>query len=115
MEKNFHITLVHVNSETFPSLNPVLDKCCSMWFIGLSFDKSRNFNIDLKYDIKSFVETIEKQEEQINMLKKRMWIEAKHIKRKDLHIYISPNLLIKEKVSSDNIIEVENNNSVSPK
>jgi len=111
LEKNPHITLVHVNPEVFPSLNPELDKCCSMWFIGLSFAKSKSF-IDLTYDIKSFVEIIEKQAEQINMLKEKLWIEAKHIKRKDLHTYVSPKL---QKISGDNIVDNENSDSISPK
>lgn len=31
------------------------------------------------------------------MLKEGMWIEAKHVKRKDLHTYVSPSLLKKER------------------
>lgn len=40
---------------------------------------------------------VERQAEQINMLKEGMWIEAKHVKRKDLHTYVSPSLLKKER------------------
>lgn len=57
LERNPHITLAHVNPEAFPPLDPEPDKHCSMWFIGLLFAKSENLNIDLTYDIKSFVET----------------------------------------------------------
>jgi len=31
------------------------------------------------------------------MFKEGMWIEAKHVKRKDLHTYVSPSLLKKER------------------
>lgn len=41
--------------------------------------------------------TVERQAEQINMFKEGMWIEAKHVKRKDLHTYVSPSLLKKER------------------
>ena len=40
---------------------------------------------------------VERQAEQINMFKEGMWIEAKHVKRKDLHTYVSPSLLKKER------------------
>lgn len=57
LERNPHITLAHVNPEAFPPLDSEPGKHCSMWFIGLSFAKSESLNIDLTYDIKSFVET----------------------------------------------------------
>lgn len=31
------------------------------------------------------------------MLKEGMWIEAKHVKRKDLHTYVIPSLLKRER------------------
>lgn len=40
---------------------------------------------------------VERQAEQINMFKEGMWIEAKHVKRKDLHTYVAPSLLKKER------------------
>jgi len=66
LERNPHITLAHVNPDSFPPLNPESGKQCSMWFIGLAFakcekseksEKSENINVDLTYDIKSFVDT----------------------------------------------------------
>lgn len=66
LERNPHITLAHVNPEAFPPLNPESGKQCSMWFIGLAFakcekseksEKGENINVDLTYDIKSFVDT----------------------------------------------------------
>lgn len=56
LERNPHITLAHVNPEVFLPLEPEPDRHCSMWFIGLLFAKTENLNIDLTYDIKSFVE-----------------------------------------------------------
>lgn len=47
--------------------------------------------------------TVERQAEQINMLKEGMWIEAKHVKRKDLHTYVSPSLLKKERKVRESI------------
>lgn len=41
--------------------------------------------------------TVERQAEQINMLKEGMGIEAKHVKRRDLHTYVSASLLKKDK------------------
>ncbi|KAF7989314.1 hypothetical protein HCN44_007988 [Aphidius gifuensis] len=97
LERNQHINLAHVNPEGFQPMSPEPGRLCSMWFIGLQFAKSENLNIDLTYDIKSFVETIERHAEQISMLKEGMWIEAKHVKRKDLNQFLSPKLLKKER------------------
>ncbi|XP_015594598.1 poly(A) polymerase type 3 isoform X2 [Cephus cinctus] len=97
LERNPHITLAHVNPEAFPPLEPETDRHCSMWFIGLLFAKCENLNVDLTYDIKSFVESVERQAEQISMLKDGMRIEAKHVKRKQLHTYVSPSLLKRER------------------
>lgn len=97
LERNPHINLAHVNPEGHTPVNPDPTRTCSMWFIGLSFAKSENLNIDLTYDIKSFVESIERQADQLTMLKEGMWIEAKHVKRKDLSNYVSPKLLKRER------------------
>ncbi|XP_017875822.1 poly(A) polymerase type 3 isoform X2 [Ceratina calcarata] len=121
LERNPHITLAHVNPEAFPPLEPEPEGHCSMWFIGLLFAKSENLNVDLTYDIKSFVDSIQRQAEQLSMLKDGMWIEAKHVKRKDLHTYVSPSLLRRErKVSvsvhkNGNIAGNGNSGSVSPR
>ncbi|XP_020709602.2 poly(A) polymerase type 3 [Athalia rosae] len=97
LERNPHITLAHVNPEVFPPLEPVPDRQCSMWFIGLIFAKTENLKIDLTYDIKSFADSVERQADQISMLKEGMVIEAKHVKRKELHNYISPSLIKRER------------------
>ncbi|XP_076279083.1 poly(A) polymerase hiiragi isoform X2 [Lasioglossum baleicum] len=121
LERNQHITLAHVNPEAFPPLEPEPEGHCSMWFIGLLFAKSENLNIDLTYDIKSFVDSIQRQAEQLKMLKEGMWIEAKHVKKKDLHNYVAPSLIKRErKVSSSvhkngNIAGNGNTGSISPR
>ncbi|XP_015430095.1 PREDICTED: poly(A) polymerase type 3 isoform X1 [Dufourea novaeangliae] len=121
LERNPHITLAHVNPEAFPPLEPEPEGHCSMWFIGLLFAKSENLNIDLTYDIRSFVDSIQRQAEQLSMLKEGMWIEAKHVKKKDLHNYVLPSLIKRErKVSSSvhkngNIAGNGNTGSISPR
>ncbi|XP_043279143.1 poly(A) polymerase type 3 isoform X2 [Venturia canescens] len=103
LERNPHITLAHVNPEGFAPMNPTHGNNCSMWFIGLLFAKSENLNVDLTYDIRSFNETIERLADQLKVLKEGMLIEAKHVKRKDLHTYVSPSLLKRErKISGGN-------------
>lgn len=57
LEKNRSIELVHVNPEAFPCPDPKVNKQCSMWFIGLSFKKIEKLNINLTYDIRTFIET----------------------------------------------------------
>lgn len=97
LERNIHITLAHVNPECFSQLEPEPDKFCTMWFIGLVFAKTENLNVDLTYDIQSFTDSVHRQAVQIKMLKDGMKIEARHVKRKQLHTYLSPSLLKKDK------------------
>ena len=54
LERNQHITLAHVNPESYPHSDPEPGKVCTMWFIGLVFKKTENLNVDLTYDIHSF-------------------------------------------------------------
>jgi poly(A) polymerase len=97
LERNVHITLAHVNPECFSQLEPEPDKFCAMWFIGLVFAKTENLNVDLTYDIQSFTDSVHRQAVQIKMLKDGMKIEARHVKRKQLHTYLSPSLLKRDK------------------
>ncbi|XP_049814791.1 poly(A) polymerase type 3 isoform X1 [Schistocerca nitens] len=100
LERNQHITLAHVNPECFPPLDAEPGVFCSMWFIGLVFAKTENLNVDLTYDIQSFTNSVHRQAAQIKMLKDGMKIEARHVKRKQLHMYLSPSLLKREKKAS---------------
>ncbi|XP_027861736.1 poly(A) polymerase gamma-like [Xiphophorus couchianus] len=73
-----------------------------MWFIGIIFKKVENaesVNIDLTFDIQSFTDTVYRQANNINMLKDGMKIEATHVKKKQLHQYLPPELVQKKKRS----------------
>ncbi|XP_067092631.1 poly(A) polymerase gamma isoform X1 [Osmerus mordax] len=104
LERNEYITLAHVNPQSFPGSkeNRTEDEFVSMWFIGIIFKKVENaesVNIDLTYDIQSFTDTVYRQANNINMLKDGMKIEATHVKRKQLHQYLPPELVQKKKRS----------------
>ncbi|XP_069625001.1 poly(A) polymerase gamma isoform X1 [Ranitomeya imitator] len=105
LERNEFITLAHVNPQSFPG-GP--DHCkdneyMSMWFLGIIFKKVENaesVNIDLTHDIQSFTDTVYRQANNINMLKKGMRIEATHVRRKQLHQYLPPEALQRRKKQS---------------
>ncbi|CAN9499575.1 unnamed protein product [Ophioblennius macclurei] len=104
LERNEYITLAHVNPQSFPGSkeNRNENDFVSMWFIGIIFKKMENaesVNIDLTYDIQSFTDTVYRQANNINMLKDGMKIEATHVKRKQLHQYLPPELVQKKKRS----------------
>uniref|UniRef100_A0A673AE89 Poly(A) polymerase n=1 Tax=Sphaeramia orbicularis TaxID=375764 RepID=A0A673AE89_9TELE len=102
LERNEYITLAHVNPQSFPGNkeNRNENDFVSMWFIGIIFKKVENaesVNIDLTYDIQSFTDTVYRQANNINMLKDGMKIEATHVKKKQLHQYLPPELVQKKK------------------
>lgn len=99
MERNQHITLAHINPESF---NQIESQCepnsvCTMWFIGLEFAKTENLNVVLTYDIKSFTDNVSRQALNINMFKEGMKLEARHVKRKQLYQYLSPSLIKRDR------------------
>ncbi|XP_026743422.1 poly(A) polymerase type 3-like isoform X1 [Trichoplusia ni] len=77
----------------------VIANYCSMWFIGLVFEKT-NLNVDLTYDIRSFTKAVNYQAENTNMLREGMTIEARHVRRKQLPQYLSGSLLKRERTAS---------------
>ncbi|XP_064411745.1 poly(A) polymerase gamma isoform X2 [Latimeria chalumnae] len=108
LERNEFITLAHVNPQSFPGTKDQQSKneYLSMWFIGIIFKKVENaesMNIDLTYDIQSFTDTVYRQANNINMLKEGMKIEATHVKKKQLHQYLPPEVLQKKKKSLPDI------------
>ncbi|KAJ8678749.1 hypothetical protein QAD02_014536 [Eretmocerus hayati] len=118
LERNQSITLAHINPESFPPLEPEPDRHINMWFIGLNFKIEKNLNVDLTYDIRTFVETIERQAEQINVFKPGMAIEAKAVRRKDLAAYVDADLLKRDKKQSGDKKQngnVSGNGGVSPR
>uniref|UniRef100_A0A1A7YSU9 polynucleotide adenylyltransferase n=1 Tax=Iconisemion striatum TaxID=60296 RepID=A0A1A7YSU9_9TELE len=103
LERNEFITLAHVNSQSFPGFKETNENYfVSMWFIGIIFKKVENaesVNIDLTFDIQSFTDTVYRQANNINMLKDGMKIEATHVKKKQLHQYLPPELVQRKKRS----------------
>ncbi|XP_073965929.1 poly(A) polymerase hiiragi [Choristoneura fumiferana] len=124
LERNQHITIAHVNPECYNSVplninngqplalppgapvpdpgtevkknenGEVMANHCSMWFIGLVFEKT-NLNVDLTYDIQAFTKAVHYQAENTSMLREGMAIEVRHVRRKQLHQYLSASLLVK--------------------
>ncbi|MBN3270520.1 PAPOG polymerase, partial [Polyodon spathula] len=113
LERNEYITLAHVNPQSFPGSKEHCNEndFVSMWFIGISFKKVENaesVNIDLTYDIQAFTDTVYRQANNISMLKDGMKIEATHVKKRQLHQYLPPDLLQKKKKS---IAEINRNSN----
>lgn len=106
MERNQHISLAHINPESFIQLESQKEPNvqCTMWFIGLEFIKTENLNVDLTHDIQKFTETVMNNAVNINMLKEGMKLEARHVRRKELHQYLAPSYLRRErKISVNNV------------
>lgn len=82
---------------------PKVPKHCSMWFIGLVFERLANLNVDLTVSIQSFTDAVHKHALNIKMLKEGMKIEARHVRRKQLVQYIDKNLLQRERKVSDSL------------
>lgn len=79
LERNLHIALAHVNPKCFQQMHQVKttddkigENCekvfkplvqapfCSMWFIGLEFEKTENLNVDLTENIQGFTNAVHK-------------------------------------------------------
>lgn len=74
LERNLHISLAHVNPKCFERSKPMAnanassdsnDKLvsapyCSMWFIGLEFERTENLNVDLTESIQNFTNSVHK-------------------------------------------------------
>ncbi|EGW08975.1 Poly(A) polymerase alpha [Cricetulus griseus] len=92
LEKNEFITLAHVNPEFR-----------TIWVIGLVFKKtenSENLNVDLTYDIQSFMDTVYRQAINSKMFELDMKTAAMHVKRKQLHQLLPSYVLQKRKKHS---------------
>uniref|UniRef100_A0A8C9TZI3 polynucleotide adenylyltransferase n=1 Tax=Scleropages formosus TaxID=113540 RepID=A0A8C9TZI3_SCLFO len=106
LERNEYITLAHVNPQSFPG-----NEFVSMWFIGIIFKKAENaesVNIDLTQDIQAFTDTVYRQANNVSMLKEGMKIEATHVKKRQLHEYLPPDVLQKKKKSLADVNRTSN-------
>ncbi|XP_054710127.1 poly(A) polymerase type 3-like [Uloborus diversus] len=97
LERHPNINLAHVNPEAHTPLEVEEDSYQSMWFMGLQFSKTGNVNVDLTYDIQAFTDSITRQATSINVYRRGMKIETKHVKRKDLCKFLPASLLGKNK------------------
>ncbi|XP_039953960.1 poly(A) polymerase type 3-like [Bactrocera tryoni] len=124
LERNQHISLAHVNPTCFDYKktaattqtnngneddktqsggNPTVCQApfCSMWFIGLEFERTENLNVDLTESIQNFTEHVIQHGVNIKMLKDGMHIEARHVKRKSLSQYLDTDFLKRERKSME--------------
>ncbi|XP_022230285.2 poly(A) polymerase beta [Drosophila obscura] len=127
LERNPHIALAHVNPKGFelkkgesannsqnnsgneddlkqpPPNQATLTSApfCSMWFIGLEFERSENLNVDLTESIQNFTEHVIMHGVNIKMLKEGMAIDARHVKRKQLTLYLDADFLKRERKSME--------------
>lgn len=97
LERHPYIEIAHVNPESFPPCEPDGEKLQSMWFIGLQFSKTEHVNVDLTYDIRSFVETVKRQATAINIFKQDMEVEIKYVRRRELVKYLPAPIINRSK------------------
>ncbi|XP_061164398.1 poly(A) polymerase beta-like [Saccostrea echinata] len=96
LERNPCIKLAHVNPAPLGPLNESDGKHLCRWFIGLTFVKieNQNQNVDLTFDIQSFTNTVHKHAYHIKLMKDGMKVEIKHVKRKQLDLYVPQKILL---------------------
>uniref|UniRef100_A0A2M4CNJ1 Poly(A) polymerase n=1 Tax=Anopheles darlingi TaxID=43151 RepID=A0A2M4CNJ1_ANODA len=127
LERNQHINLAHVNPKCYEQheqnpaatlnagggadANQTPAAFCSLWFIGLEFERTENLNVDLTESIQSFTDSVHKHAVHIKLLKDGMKIEARHVRRKQLASYLDANLLKRERKISDSYPTTPNNSS----
>ncbi|XP_059622959.1 poly(A) polymerase type 3 [Phlebotomus argentipes] len=98
LERNVFISHAQVNPKCFDQEpSKASSPHCSMWFIGLEFQRTENLNVDLTESIQTFTDHIHKHGLNIKMLKEGMKIEARHVKKKQLNQYLDPEFLRRER------------------
>nr|CAH7768742.1 unnamed protein product [Callosobruchus chinensis] len=102
LERNQFISLAHINPECYSMLESQKepDTHCSMWFIGLEFSKTENVSVNLTREIQLFTEKVDNHATDFNVLKAGMSLEVRYVKRKQLHQYLPPGLIKRERKSS---------------
>ncbi|XP_055692854.1 poly(A) polymerase type 3 [Lutzomyia longipalpis] len=116
LERNLHINLAQVNPKCFDQVpSKTSSAFCSMWFIGLEFQRTENLNVDLTESIQSFTDHVHKHALNIKMLKEGMKIEARHVKKKQLNQYLDPEFLRRERKHTEmmEIVQVEKKRAIT--
>lgn len=93
LERNPFIKLAHVTPESFGPLDESDGHYMCKWFIGLTFNKVENANVDLTFDIQSFTNIVYKGAMHIKLYKEDMTVEIKHVKRKQLDQFVPASVL----------------------
>ncbi|XP_060574227.1 poly(A) polymerase type 3-like isoform X2 [Ruditapes philippinarum] len=93
LERNLYISLAHVTPDSFGPLDETDRQYMCRWFIGLSFEKVENANVDLTFDIQSFTNIVYKQAIHIKLYKEDMRVEIKHVRRKQLDQFVPADIL----------------------
>ncbi|KAH3854981.1 hypothetical protein DPMN_097541 [Dreissena polymorpha] len=93
LERNPFIKIAHVTPESFGPSNESDGQFICKWFIGLSFNKIENQNVDLTFDIQTFTNTIYKHALHIKLYKEDMTVEIRHVKRKSLGMFVPSEVL----------------------
>lgn len=119
LERNQHINLAHVNPKCFDRCKQpaataqtngttadandrlITAPFCSMWFIGMEFNKMENLNVDLTENIQNFTNLVHKHATTINLQKEGMEIEVRHVRRKQLTTYLEKEILNRDRKSVD--------------
>lgn len=104
LERNQFVKLAHVNPCSYGPLDKQQeDENVTRWFIGLEFQKpegTENVNVDITAEIQYFTSTVHKQACQIAIFREGMITEAKHVKKKQLSLYLPNSVLRIKKRSS---------------
>lgn len=113
LERNPFVKMAHVTPESFGPLNQSDGQYMCKWFIGLAFNKVENQNIDLTYDIQSFINAVYRQAIHIKLYKDDMKVEIKYLKRKQLDQYVPQHVLQRGKTKQKK--KPENRSSIGSK
>ncbi|XP_063426493.1 poly(A) polymerase beta-like isoform X1 [Mytilus trossulus] len=93
LERNMFIKIAHVTPESLGPLTESENPYICKWFIGLTFAKVENQNVDLTYDIQSFTNQVYRQALHIRILKEDMKVDIQHVKRKQLESFVPQSIL----------------------
>lgn len=99
LERNPFIKIAHVTPESLGPLNEHENPYTCKWFIGLTFKKVENQNVDLTYDIQSFTNSVYRHAVHNKIMKEDMKVDIKHVKRKQLDMYVPQAILQRGKGS----------------